>query len=107
MEKNKRILNVFIILIIIALILIIFMIISSGTSKISDIKNEEKVGKDIKVKGIVQNTLKIGNLSGYTLKDDTGTIAVSSKTLPEEGSTITVKGTLIKDIIFGYYIKSE
>ena len=59
------------------------------------------------VRGVVQTTLKIGSLSGYTLKDNTDTIAVSSQQLPKEGETITVRGTLMHDTLFGYHIQSS
>lgn len=74
---------------------------------ITDVKKEENVGKTVKVRGEVQNVIKIGSISGYTLEDDTGSIAVSSQDLPGEGDKVTVKGTLIKDTIFGYYIKEH
>ena len=76
-----------------------------NVNKITDIKNEDHVGKTVTVRGIVQTTIKIGSLSGYTLKDNTDTIAVSSQQLPKEGETITVSGTLIHDTLLGYYIK--
>jgi len=74
-------------------------------SKISEVKNEKYMGKTVTLTGTVENTIKIGSLSGYTLKDDTGTIGVSSETLPKEGDKITISGVLIKDTILGYYIK--
>jgi hypothetical protein len=56
----------------------------------------------------VQDTVNIGTISGFTLKDKAGdSIRVSSKSLPEEGTSLTVSGTLMKDTLFGWYIKSE
>jgi cytochrome c-type biogenesis protein CcmE len=93
----------------IAVVIIIFAVIAffvfANASKIADIKNEAHVGKSVTVRGIVESTIKLGSLSGYTLKDDTDTIAVSSEQLPKEGDTITVTGTLMHDTLFGYYIK--
>jgi hypothetical protein len=89
--------------IIIIAIVAFFMLGSIG--KIADIKNEAHVGQTVTVRGVVQTTIKLGDLSGYTLKDDTDTIAVSSEQLPKEGATITVTGTLMRDTLFGYYIK--
>lgn len=83
------------------------LLLLSGCSvdDISDIKSEEFVGKTVTVKGIVQDSIKLGKLSGYTLKDDfNNTISISSKNLPEDGSTKTVKGVLMKELIIGYYI---
>ncbi len=76
-----------------------------SVQKIEDIKTSEKIGDNVRVHGEVKSVIKIGGLSGYTIEDSSGSIAVSSEELPKEGSTITVSGTLIKDSIFGYYIK--
>ncbi len=95
----------------IGIVIVIVVIATSAffmlgkTSRIIDIKNEANIGQTVAVKGTVQTTVKIGELSGYTLSDGTETIAVSSQQLPQEGETITVRGTLIKDTILGYYIK--
>jgi hypothetical protein len=93
-------------------VVIVLIILAAGAyfmfwnaSKITDIKNGEHVGKTVIVRGVVQTTIKLGSLSGYTLKDNTDTIAVSSQQLPKEGETITVRGTLIHDTLLGYYIK--
>jgi hypothetical protein len=73
---------------------------------IAEVKNEQYVGKTVMVIGTVGTTIKIGQLSGYTISDSTGNIGVKSDTLPVEGSKITVTGILAKDSIFGYYIIS-
>lgn len=69
----------------------------------------EYEGKSVSVSGVVKNTLKIGDLSGYTLQDKEtdDVIAVRSDSLPAEGEETTAKGILIKDTLFGYYIKAE
>jgi len=88
--------------------LAVVLIILSGCAKtVSEVKSPDFVGKQVSIKGTVQNTIKLGQLSGYTLKDDTGSIAVSSKSLPEEGAKITAKGTLMKDTLLGYYILAK
>jgi hypothetical protein len=71
--------------------------------KISDIKNDESVGKEVKVKGVVESSIKIGTLSGYRV-DDGAEINVKSETLPRDGDEVVVKGVLMKDTLFGYYI---
>ena len=101
-NKSKTITIVFIILII---IIAIIVYPNLATQKISDVKSQENVGKTVRVRGQVTTVIKIGELSGYTLEDDSGTIAVSSQKLPQEGKIITVKGTLIRDTLLGYYIK--
>ena len=75
---------------------------------IDEIKNEEHVGEKVTVRGSVESPLKIGGISGFTLVDDSGeSIRVSSESLPAENDTITVKGTLMKDTLLGYYIKRD
>jgi hypothetical protein len=41
------------------------------------------------------------------VKDSTATIGVSAENLPKENSTVIVTGTLMKDTLFGYYIKAN
>lgn len=92
---------------IIFLIMLSLFISGCGILTVSELnENKEKyLGEEISVMGIVTNTMKIGSLSGYTLKDEKteDTIAVRSNNLPEEGKKITIKGTLMKDLVF-YYI---
>lgn len=90
------------------IILTILVICLLGCSQqIVDIRDEEHIGKTVTVSGTVENTIKIGQLSGFTLNDGENKIGISSDTLPKEGEKVTVKGVLIKDTLFGYYIKAE
>ncbi|MGV8141742.1 MAG: hypothetical protein ACP5NW_04860, partial [Candidatus Woesearchaeota archaeon] len=77
------------------------------TSNIADVKNPDMVGKKVTVKGEVGSTIKIGSISAYNLVDDTGNIGVSSEELPKEGDIVRAKGVLMKDTLFGYYIKAD
>ncbi len=97
--------NVMVALIVVAVVIGVIIYPNLAAQKISEVKTEENIGKTVTVKGEVKTVIKIGQLSGYTLEDESGTIAVSSQELPKEGETITVKGTLIKDTLLGYYIK--
>jgi len=98
--KNKTI-------VIIHLLFVTVLLAGCGfmTTSIEDVKHSDYEGKTVTVYGTVQDTIKIGELSGYTLKDETGTISVSSQNLPQEESKIRVTGTLVKDTLLGYYIK--
>lgn len=92
------------------IIAIIALLVLSGCAaqSIIDIKNEEHIGKTVRVQGTVEGSIKIGQLSAYTLIDSNGDrIGVSTQTLPEKGEIVTAKGTLLKDTIFGYYIKVD
>jgi hypothetical protein len=90
----------------ISLVLALILLAGCVPKPISEIKNEQYVGKTVTVRGVVGISIKIGDLSGYTVSDGTGDISVKSSTLPAEGSEVTVTGRLMKDTIFGYYIIS-
>jgi len=87
-------------------LILVVLLLSGCAQSIAEVKDEEHIGKTVNLRGTVEGTIKIGQLSGFTLNDG-DTIRVSSATLPEEGKTITVRGVLIKDSLFGYYIKAE
>lgn len=93
------------VIIAVILVAVFFLYNASAFDDISEIKSEENIGKSVVVRGEVGTVVKIGELSGYTLEDATGSIAVSSDNLPNEGEMKTVSGTLMRDTIFGYYIK--
>lgn len=80
-----------------------------SATKIGDIKSnpDKYLGKEVTVSGTVTDSIKLGKLSGYTLEDATGSIKVSSASLPADGSNVTVSGTLVKDSLFGYYIQAK
>jgi len=89
-----------------AMLLCSMMILSGCASmKISDVRDDDNVGKKVTVTGIVETSTKLGSISGYTLKDDSGRIYVSSSKLPEEGRKVTASGIVMKDTLLGYYIK--
>src|SRR5262249_35468894 len=92
-----------------AIALLILGLLAFGCVQVTalgDIKaNPDKyVGKEVTVKGNITSSIKLGQLSGFNLEDGTGTIGVKSDTLPPVGSETTVKGTVVKDTVFGYYI---
>jgi hypothetical protein len=84
---------------------LLFTATACSLKNIEDVKNDGLIGKKVAVRGIVGETIKIGSFSGYTLQDDTGSIGVVSKDLPDEGTRKTVRGTLRK--LFVYYIEVE
>ncbi|MBU0535380.1 MAG: hypothetical protein KKE20_00280 [Nanoarchaeota archaeon] len=92
---------------IILLALCVMLILVGCAKDINDVKTQENIGKKVTVSGTVEQTVKLGKLSGYIIKDETGSIGVSSQSLPAEGSKITVKGVLMKDTLLGYYIISD
>ena len=93
---------------ILALFLMVLLFGCIGTP-VQDINEnpEDYVGEEVHVQGTVHNTLKFGKLSGFTLKDGNHSIKVSSEELPKEGKEVVVKGTVMKDTLFGYYILAK
>lgn len=90
------------------LVVAVLLLAGCAVQSISDIKNEEMVGEQVTVTGTVKETLKIGDISGFTLEDDSGAeIKVASESLPNEGTSITVTGTVVHDSLFGYYIQRD
>ncbi len=92
-----------------ALLFIGFLVFGCLATSISQINSdpEKYLGKSVLLKGEVKNSIKFGSLSGFTLVEGNSSIKVSSKELPKEGTTVSIKGTLMKDSIFGYYILAE
>ncbi|NYZ60602.1 hypothetical protein H0O01_02795 [Candidatus Micrarchaeota archaeon] len=89
------------------LLLVLFGCI--GTTPLKDLEQKpaDFMGKKITVSGTVEDTVRIGSISGYTLTDGTYSIKVSSQSLPAEGKQITVTGTWMRDSLFGYYLLAE
>ncbi|MFP4523583.1 MAG: hypothetical protein ACLFNM_03500 [Candidatus Woesearchaeota archaeon] len=79
--------------------------LTACSTSIQSVQTQENINHDVVVKGTVQNVLKIGSFSGYTLADDSGSIFVASKSVPAEGETVKVKGTLQENILVGYYLE--
>jgi len=90
------------------LALVSVLLTACVSQSIADIKQEDKIGDTVSVRGTVESSIKIGPLSAYTIKDAAGdTIAVASETLPADGTRVTARGVLIRDSLFGYYIKAD
>lgn len=89
------------------LMLLLFGCIGSTPLKDLGQKPADFVGKKITVSGTVENPIRLGTLSGYTLTEGNYSIIVSSQSLPADGKKMTVTGTWMKDTIFGYYLLAE
>ena len=78
-------------------------------TKISDIKSNPNkyMGEKVTVKGMVKNTLKVGEVSGFSLVNGGDMILVSSDSLPAEGKNVTVTGVVDKNIVGVYIIGKE
>lgn len=95
--------------ILLSLLLISLLLLAGCTKSISDIKNEDYLDKKVSLRGEVTNTIKLGDLSGYTITDSSGeSIFVSSNELPAEGVKRSVRGTVNRLPIIGtYYIDTK
>ena len=89
------------------IMLLLFGCIGSTPLKDLEQKPADFIGNKVTVSGTVEDTVRIGQISGYTLTDGTYSIKVSSQSLPADGKKITVTGTWMKDTIFGYYLLAE
>jgi hypothetical protein len=89
------------------LLLLLFGCIGTTPLKGLEQKPADFMGKKVTVSGTVEDTVRIGSISGYTLTDGTYSIKVSSQSLPAEGKQITVAGTWMRDSLFGYYLLAE
>lgn len=59
-------------------------------------------GKEVKLKGQVQGATSLMGFRAYTLRDDTGEIAVvTSGELPATGQSVALKGTVKSAVIMG------
>ncbi|MGE0793204.1 MAG: hypothetical protein AB7V77_03440 [Candidatus Woesearchaeota archaeon] len=87
-------------------LIVTLFLVGCGVDKISDIKSSDYVGKKVTVSGVVENTIKLGDLSGYTISDGDESIFVSSDALPKEGTNERVSGILMKNLL-GYYIQTD
>lgn len=83
------------------------LFLTACTTSIQDVQTSENVNHEVVIKGIVENTLKLGSFSGYTLTDNSGSIFVASEAIPAEGDNVKVKGTLQENILIGYYLEVE
>ena len=98
-----------VVMFLIMFILLSSLIFISGCAmQVSELQNKAKslVGEKVVVQGIIKNSVKIGHLSGLTLEDPKTheTIFISTKNLREEGQKVVIKGTLMKELLIGYYI---
>lgn len=96
----------FYIVLVLVFLLVLVSAAGCGTVSIKELQDNPNkyLGKEITVRGTAENAIKIGSLSGFSLREGNYSIAVSSKALPAEGEIVTVKGTLMKELIIGYYI---
>ena len=92
-----------------AVLISIMLLLSGCASTVKELKQEGTVGDIVTVKGTVVESadIKIGELSGFVLQDETGSLPVQSEILPAKGEKVTVKGELKRSALFGTYVIAE
>jgi hypothetical protein len=95
---------------IIALLLVVSVLLYGCSSvAVKDINDDpgRYLGKKVSVSGKVVAPIQLGQLSGFTLKDDGSSIMVSSDMVPKADSDVVVKGTVVKGLFTQHYIFAE
>jgi uncharacterized protein YdeI (BOF family) len=96
---------------ILAAALAVFIVLSGCMAAMTVTQLKENankyIGEKVTVEGTATNSTKIGELSGFRLSDGTETIIVASNTLPAENAKVVVRGTLMTEVIVGYYILAD
>jgi hypothetical protein len=97
------------ILIAVLVFMMMFGCLGPKVMSVGELSNstDEYLGEKVYVKGTVKNTVKLGKISGFKLVDGNDSIMVSSEELPKEGSEVTVQGTVMKEILVGYYVLAK
>lgn len=68
---------------------------------------EKYLGEKVAVQGTVLRSIKLGGFSGFTLADENSTIFISSDSLPAEDSQVVVEGSVMKEMLVGYYVLAD
>ena len=96
--------------VIISVILSVMLVLAGcGSVTVGDLVSDPDsyVGKKVVVSGKVVAPLKIGSISGFTLKDGKDSILVSSDDVPSADAQVQVKGTFVKGLMMPHYIYAD
>lgn len=90
-------------------LLLIVGCLGQGTVTVKEIKDspQKYLGEKVVVKGVVEDSFRLGNLSGFKLFDGEDYLLVSSAMLPPDGKNVTVSGTVMQEVLVGYYILAK
>lgn len=94
---------------ILSILVLILLFGCIGMTSVKDIKDnpDKYLGEQVSVKGTVKDSFKLGKLSGFKLQDGNYSIMVSSEELPKDGDEVVVTGTVMKEVLVGYYILAK
>jgi hypothetical protein len=87
-------------------LLILTLLLAACTTSIAQVQNDNNLGETITVKGEVIGSISLGELSGYTLTDGEFDVFIASQSIPADGETVRVKGT-VKQFLGRNYIEAE
>ena len=89
------------------LIIIIAVLLLGGcaSTSIQELKSDAMINKEVTVKGTVKESFKFNKVIGCVLILEDGELIVSSQNTCTEQEEITIKGTMQKDPVVGYYLK--
>ncbi|MFH1394118.1 MAG: hypothetical protein ABII71_01740 [Candidatus Micrarchaeota archaeon] len=84
----------------------LFGCLGDGLTDIADLNKNPDIylGEKVVLKGNVTKSVKLGKISGFTLVNKDGSIPVSSQLLPPDWREVIIKGTLMKEMLAGYYV---
>ena len=94
-------------------LLLAFLLLAGCTetkyTSLKDLKSnpEKYLGEKVVLNGTVKESVKLGKISGFQLQSDAESIYVSSESLPAEGKTVVVQGTLMNEVLVGYYVLAK
>ena len=86
---------------------LLLVLLSGCIQSVEEVKTEDYIDKRVAVRGVVEGSFKLGDLSGFVIEDRNGdSIFISSNSLPREGSLVVARGTLKRNVL-GYYIDAK
>ncbi len=87
-------------IVLISAVLLLLLLAGCSTTTVKDINDypSDYLGKKVTVTGRVNIPLHVAQFSGFTLREDRSSLLVSSDTLPEKNSEVTVTGTVVTGI---------
>ena len=86
---------------------LVFLSLTACAPNISDIKQENYVGKRVQVLGEIDAEMEYGAKTAYVVNDDSGSIPILPKGKYQKGDQIKTQGILTKNAVLGFYIKES
>lgn len=96
-------------IIIAAIATLLLLLTACASTTVGEIVEDpdKYVGKKVVVTGEVIMPIKLGKLSGFTLREGKDNIIVASDTIPDEREKVTIKGTVVEGVLMPHYIYAD